>query len=159
LKATRQIHKDRIGAILLVLLGGTIAFFGYGYGVGRFESMGAGFMPVALGILMAVVGLLIGATATLSSAEGTAADAESHGARGLDVRAWLCILGGIAAFVVLGDYGGLVPATFVGVFIAAMGDRSNSARDALLLAGALVVVALVIFSWALKLQMPAFKVH
>ena len=41
---------------------------------------------------------------------------------------------GVIGFVVFGVYGGLVPATFLSVFIAAMGDRTNGIRGAVLLA-------------------------
>ncbi|MEJ0045599.1 MAG: hypothetical protein WDN04_05275 [Rhodospirillales bacterium] len=40
-------------------------------------------------------------------------------------RGWICIVASVLAFVVLGKYGGLLPATFAIVFIAALGDRDN----------------------------------
>jgi hypothetical protein len=100
-------------------------------------------------VLLMLVGLAIGVTAEpLDFGDSKSAPTEWRG--------WLCIVGGVGAFVLLGNYGGLVPATFVSVFIAAMGDRGNSVRDAALLALALVVAGALIFSVGLHLQLPLF---
>jgi hypothetical protein len=72
-------------------------------------------------------------------------------------RGWLCISGSIAAFVVLGFHGGLVPATFAVVFISAMGDRDNSAIASAVLAAVMTVVCVVIFHWLLHMQLPLFR--
>jgi hypothetical protein len=58
---------------------------------------------------------------------------------------------------VLGTYGGLLPATFATVFIAAMGDRKNRTWEALLLAAAMTLVCLVVFWWLLRVQLPLFQ--
>jgi hypothetical protein len=63
----------------------------------------------------------------------------------------------VLAFVGLGVYGGLVPATFAAVFISALGDKSNSWRDAALLAAGLAVAGVLIFSYGLHLQLPLFN--
>ena len=42
-----------------------------------------------------------------------------------DWRGWGCIIGGLLAFIALGKFGGLVPATLALVFISAMGDRQH----------------------------------
>jgi hypothetical protein len=71
-------------------------------------------------------------------------------------RGWGCISLGLVAFLVLGKYGGLVPAAFAIVFISALGDPKNSVRDAIVLAFAMVVACLAIFVWALGLPFPSF---
>ena len=71
-------------------------------------------------------------------------------------RGWFCICAGVVAFAVLGRYGGLVPATFASVFIAALGDRKNSLLASLVLAAAMTVVCVVVFWWLLKIQLPLF---
>ena len=67
------------------------------------------------------------------------------------------VIGGVLAFLALGEYFGLLPATFAIVFICALGDRSNTIWQALLLSAAMMVVAVVIFWWALQVQMPLVK--
>ncbi len=61
------------------------------------------------------------------------------------------------AFIVLGKYGGLVPATFAVVFISALGDRENTLRDSAILSLGMVGVCLVVFWWLLQIQLPLFQ--
>ena len=106
---------------------------GVGYGMGSLRQMGSGFFPVVLGVLMALDRAALLATAGRAAA-GAAAEppAETAHLAGplVQWRGWLCIIAGVLSFVVLGEHGGLVPASFVSVFIAALGDRANSVRAA-----------------------------
>ena len=74
-----------------------------------------------------------------------------------DIRGGICIILGILAFLLFGEYGGLLPATFAIVFISALGDRDNTLTEALLLSLAMSFIAVVVFWWALKLQLPLFQ--
>ena len=49
-----------------------------------------------------------------------------------------------------------MPATFAAVFISALGDRTNSVRDAALLAAGITIAGVLIFSLGLKLSFPLF---
>ena len=131
------------------MLGLAIVAQGLTYRMGSLTHMGAGYVPVVLGTLLALVGATIGALAEPADF-GDAASAPT------EWRGWLCILGAVLAFVVLGSYGGMVPATFAAVFIAAMGDRGNRPRDAALLAAGITVVGVVIFSYGLKMTFALF---
>ena len=71
-------------------------------------------------------------------------------------RGWLCIVAGALAFAVLGEHGGLVPASFVSVFIAAMGDRRNTWRSAAALAALLTALGVVVFHFGLHMLLPLF---
>jgi Tripartite tricarboxylate transporter TctB family len=146
-----RINKDRYGGCLVLLLGLAVTYEGKGYSVGTLSDMGPGYFPVALGIILAIVGALI----AMLGSNGAEPGEETRGV--IDWRGWSCILLGIAGFVVLGQYGGLVPATFAVVFISALGDRNNTVVSALVLALALVAVCVVVFWWALQLQMPLFQ--
>ena len=143
--------RDYLGGILMMALGLAAAGGGSSYRLGELSRMGPGYFPVALGILLALAGLAIAVTARFTRYEGE-----------IDVlapewRGWFCICASIVAFVALGKYGGLLPATFAIVFIAALGDRKNSIVSAAALALACVVVAVVVFRWALQLQFPLFQ--
>ncbi|MNI53324.1 Tripartite tricarboxylate transporter TctB family protein [compost metagenome] len=74
-----------------------------------------------------------------------------------DLRGSVCIILGILAFLLLGEYGGLLPATFAIVFISALGDRKNTIKQAILLSVAMSAIAVVVFWWALQLQLPLFR--
>jgi hypothetical protein len=141
--------KDTIGGLVLAAIGACVVAKARTYPIGTASHMGPGFMPVVYGTLIGLVGLVLIATASRRTAEANTLPP--------DARAAACILGGLIAFIVVGGSIGFAPATFVSVFIAALGDRSNSPRDAALVAGALVVVAAVVFSYGLGLQLPLFR--
>ena len=159
----KNISKDYFGAVLLLVLGTGVLVLGLDYRMGSLSRMGAGFIPVVLGTLMIAVAVAIAVTAAPA---GQAAGAGAHGghgggdqegaATGPEYRGWGCILGGVVAFVVFGEYGGLVPATFVSVFIAAMGDRNNTWKNAALVASVMVAFGVIVFHFGLSLQLPLF---
>jgi len=143
-----QRRKDMIGGAMTCALGLGVAAVGPTYKLGTLTNMGAGFFPTALGCILALTGLAIAGSAWMSArtAEGEAVLPEWRG--------WACIIGGIIAFVVLGSQFGLLPATFAIVLISALGDRQNTLRESLLLAAAIVVVCVLVFWWALRIQLP-----
>jgi hypothetical protein len=149
----RRVRKDHVAAVLLVAMGIAILVIGFRYRMGTLVHMGAGFIPVVLGILMTAVGLVIGLLATSGTAEEKAAQAIPDPP---DLRGGICILAAVAVFVLLGAYGGLVPAAFGSVFVAAMGDRNNTWKTALLLALAMTVFGVIVFHYGLRVQLPLF---
>jgi hypothetical protein len=151
---SRMVRKDHVAAVLLIAMGIAILVIGFRYRMGTLVHMGAGFIPVVLGILMTAVGLVVGLLATTGTAEEKAAQALPDPP---DLRGGLCILGAVGVFVLLGAYGGLVPATFGSVFVAAMGDRNNTWKTSLLLALAMVVFGVIVFHYGLRVQLPLFS--
>jgi len=155
----KSLGKDHCGALLLLALGAGVLALGLGYRMGSLNRMGAGFIPVVLGALMMLVGVAIGVTAAPPGQREMVNPLPGHGthAGGPEWRGWLCILGGVVAFVVLGQYGGLLPATFASVFVSALGDRNGSVKSSAVLAAALVVFCLIVFHYGLSLQLPLFQ--
>ncbi|MFM0045521.1 MULTISPECIES: tripartite tricarboxylate transporter TctB family protein [Paraburkholderia] len=150
----KQVNKNRgdyFGGTLMFLIGLGAMLRGRSYHIGTLTDMGAGFFPVALGVIIALAGIALVVSARLSTLKEVEEKLTPEWA------AWICILAGIAAFVILGRYGGLVPATFAIVFISALGDRQNTWKSALVLAFGMVVLAVVVFWWALQLQFPLFS--
>ena len=146
-----QYNRDYYGGALMLIIGLAAAAQGTSYRVGSLSQMGPGFFPTALGVLLALVGAVIAATAHRGR------DAALETPRAPEWRGWLCITLSIVAFIVLGRYGGLIPSTFAVVFISAMGDRQNTPNKALLLSLAMVVICVVVFWWALRMQFPLFR--
>ncbi|MDB6049885.1 MAG: tripartite tricarboxylate transporter TctB family protein [Pseudomonas sp.] len=144
-------NKDYYGGGLMFLLGAGAVYQGLNYKFGTLTHMGPGYFPIVVGTVLALLGLLIalGARANVP--------AEERKKQPPEWRGWFCIALSIFAFIVLGRYGGLVPATFAVVFIAALGDRQNSLKNAFLLAVAMDIVCLLVFSWGLQLQFPLFQ--
>jgi hypothetical protein len=152
-----KLTKDHVGGGLLLVVGIAVVVAGVGYGVGTLRSMGSGFFPVVLGVLLALIGtaLLFSAGRASGAADEPPAEMAHLAGPVVQWRGWLCILGASLAFVVLGEHGGLVPASFASVFIAAMGDRGNSVRAAAALAALLTAAGVVVFHYGLQL-LPLF---
>lgn len=147
------IPRDYYGGGLMILVGLAAAAIGSTYSLGSLERMGPGYFPVGIGVLLVLTGAAIMIGARLQQAPAPAVRRDTPPA---EWRGWSCIVGGLVAFIVLGRYGGFVPATAAVVFISAMGDRSNRRRDAALLALAMVTVLVLVFWWALKMTFPLF---
>lgn len=143
-------NKDYYAGALMLLTGLGAVYMGLDYHVGSLTQMGPGFFPVAVGAVLALMGVLI----ALGARNPAPDDEEAH--QPPEWRGWICITASIVAFIVLGKYGGLVPATFAVTFISALGDRENRVKEAVLLALAMCAVAVVVFWWALKMQLPLF---
>ncbi|MGH8822792.1 MAG: tripartite tricarboxylate transporter TctB family protein, partial [Rhodoferax sp.] len=128
-----QFKKDYYGGALMVIFGVAAAYAATGYKLGTLARMGPGFFPCAVGVLLALVGLIIAFSAHFDTSP-PAVSGHGYGSGMPDLRGCSCIILGILAFLLLGEYGGLLPATFAIVFISALGDRGNTARQAALLA-------------------------
>ena len=151
MRSMLRYNEDYYGGALIMLVGLLAIYGGTRYEIGTLMHMGPGYFPTSIGIVLTAIGIAIAV-----SARPTAPEAKKGGLP-LDVPGALCILGGLAAFMVLGEYGGLVPATFAVVFISALGDRQNTIWTASLLAIAMVAIAVVLFWWALQIQISPFQ--
>ena len=155
-----KLTKDRLAGALLVATGAAAVFAGVGYGMGTLRAMGSGFYPVVLGVLLALIGAVLLASTRDARAQGAVEPpVETAHLAGPVVqwRGWLCIVGGALAFAVLGEHGGLVPASFVSVFVAAMGDRRNTWRSAAALAAAMTALGVAVFHYGLHMLLPLFS--
>jgi len=143
--------RDFWGGALVTLLGLGAMLEASTYRLGTLGRMGPGFFPIAVGAVLALVGLCLMISARFAAAEPRSV------ALAPEWRGWLLICLGIVSFVLVGRYGGLLPATFAIVFISALADRANSIATATVLALALVAVCVVIFWWFLRIQLPLFR--
>src|SRR5450755_3856791 len=117
-------NRDYYGGALMFVIGLGAILQGRTYSMGTLSRMGPGFFPVSLGVILALAGAAIALTARFAEREA------EEKALPPEWRGWFCISLSILAFVVLGKYGGLVPATFAIVFISALGDRQNTVKSA-----------------------------
>jgi hypothetical protein len=163
--------KDMTGGALLVVGGAAVVIAAQGYGIGTLTEMGAGYFPALIGAVLFGIGVLMLAQSALkhfslkrepepfSTADFRIAPVSPVARVELigRMRGMLCIMTGLVSFIVLGAYGGLLPASFSVVFISALGDRENTWRSALLIALTMTAICVVVFWWALQLQMPLFR--
>lgn len=147
-------RRDYYAGALMVLVGGGAAIVGSQYQIGGLTHMGPGYFPTALGIILAIIGIIIAGSAAFTPAPAPVTG-EAPAVKP-DWRGWLCITGATVLFIALARYVGLVAATFVCVFVAAMGDRENSWKEAALLAAGITVFGVTLFSFILHVQIPLF---
>lgn len=149
-RLVHESNKDYFGGALMFLIGVVAIVVGRTYPIGTLGRMGPGFFPVALGVILALAGLAIATSARFAERE------VAKKALPPEWRGWICICLSIVAFVVLGKYGGLVPATFAIVFISALADRQNTIKSAIVLSLAIIAICIIVFWWALQMQFPLF---
>ena len=152
-------YRDYCGGLILILIGLSAAFQGRSYQVGTIDNMGAGFFPVALGIILALTGgILLGGAIARSIRLKAVLDIEQAApALPLEWRGWICICLSVIAFAVLSEYTGLVPATFACVFVSSLGDRTSTLKGSLILATAVTVFGVALFSYVLQVSLPMWR--
>ncbi|WP_343669645.1 tripartite tricarboxylate transporter TctB family protein [Paraburkholderia heleia] len=147
-------RRDYYGGALMCLIGAGAVAQGLNYSFGSLTHMGPGFFPTCLGVILILLGMSIAGTAKRPSVRKTQHEGVPLESSGPEWRGWLCIVASIVAFVVLGNWGGLLPASFAVTFISAFGDRDNTWKSALALAAVITLISVVVFWWALQLQFP-----
>jgi hypothetical protein len=145
--------RDFYAGGLMTLLGAAVTLDSLTYTLGTLTHMGPGMFPLMLGITLTFVGMLILGTAIVTPL--------GNDERILPEKpewfAWGCILAGPVAFIILGEYFGLVPATFACVFIPALGDRTATLKGSLILSAGVTVFGVALFVYLLKIPFPMFK--
>jgi hypothetical protein len=149
-------NRDYYGGGLMLLFGLGAVWEGMSYRIGSLGRMGPGFFPVALGVILALTGVAIMIGAAAAAAEPGKENEKEENLRP-EWRGWICISASIIAFVILGHWGGLLPATFAVVFISAMGDRQNTIKSAFILSVVMCILCAAIFWYALQVQFPLFQ--
>ena len=139
--------RDYYAGGLMLLLGVGAAVTGSGYKFGTLARMGPGFMPVVLGIVLAFLGILIAATA-LGSSEP---DDKKFLPDNPQWFGWFCILAGPVLFIVLGQFGGMIPAIFACVFVCALGDKTATYKSSFALACGVTVFGVLLFHYLLNI--------
>ena len=151
-------RRDYYAGALAIVIGAGATFLGFQLRIGTLTRMGPGFFPAVLGMLLIIIGALI---LVARAAEGRPAPAKADALHPLpthvDYRGWGCIILSVVAFIALSQYAGLLPATFLCVFIAALGDRQAHLWSSLLLAAGITAVGWFLFSYMLQVQIPAIR--
>jgi hypothetical protein len=139
--------RDYYAGGLMLLLGVGAAVTGSGYKFGSLARMGPGFMPVVLGVVLAFLGILIAGAALLSSEPDNGKFMPDNP----QWFGWLCIIAGPVLFIVLGYYGGMIPAVFACVFVCALGDKTATYKSSFVLACGVTVFGVLLFHYLLNI--------
>jgi hypothetical protein len=145
--------KDFYAGLFMVLLGGAVTLNSTTYKLGTFMHMGPGMFPFMLGILMSFIGALIFISGLMTPLE----QGERILPQTMEWRGWICILAGPLMFILFGEFFGMMPATFMCVFVSALGDRTATLRGSLGLAAVITVSGALLFSYVLKVPFPLFR--
>ena len=145
--------RDFYAGMLMTLLGIGVTFNSTTYSLGTLMHMGPGMFPFLLGIVLTFIGLMIFGTA-LATPLG---EDEHILPRQKEWRGWGCILAGPILFIILGEFFGMVPATFSCVFVSALGDREATLKNSFLLAAGITIVGVFLFSYVLQVPFPMVR--
>lgn len=145
--------KDFYAGGVMILLGLAVALDSTTYNLGTLTQMGPGMFPFMLGIVLTFVGVLITGTAAVTPLDPheRILPAEKQW------RGWGCILAGPILFIIFGTYFGLFPATFMCVFVSALGDRTATLKGSFILAFSVALVGSLLFIYLLQSPFPMFK--
>lgn len=145
--------RDFYAGGLMILFGLVMSLKGPSYNVGTLMHMGPGFLPTALGVLLIGLGIAI-AMMAIPVPDGEDEDI-------IPVKpewfAWACILASPIAFIIFGTYGGLGPATFACVFVAALGDKDATWLGCFGLSAVICFFGVMLFHFVLQIPMPVLK--
>lgn len=147
-------NRDYYAGALMAMIGAAAAVQGWQYGMGGLANMGSGFFPVTLGVGLIVMG---GLMALFAAPAPDATAPGFHAAGPPDWRGAAAITGGVALFIGLANSAGLLAAIFACVFVAALGTRQTTWRQAAMLAACVAVFGVLLFSYGLKVQFPIVR--
>ena len=145
--------RDFYAGGLMTLLGAAITLDSMAYSLGTLTHMGPGMFPLMLGLTLTLVGVLILGTAVVTPLSND----ENILPKNREWRGWGCILAGPIFFIILGEYFGLVPATYSCVFVSALGDRTATLKGSAVLAAGVTFFGVLLFSYVLKIPLPMFR--
>ncbi len=147
-----QIQNALAGALILVLAACTIRE-GLVHEIGMMARIGPGFFPLMLGAILACLGvavLFVPETRAQTLSDMTAEIVKT-------ARPLFFVSAGVAAFALLIDRSGLVPATFASVVLGSYGNRSARLVPVLLLGIGLAALAALVFRFGLGMHMPLLR--
>jgi uncharacterized membrane protein YhdT len=148
-----KLKRDYYAGAMMLVLGVGAAIIGSGYKIGTLARMGPGFMPVMLGVTLAFMGLLIAGTALASSEPDDAKFMPDNP----QWFGWFCIIAGPILFIILGEYGGMIPAVFACVFVCALGDKTGTYKSSAILAFGVTVFGVLLFHYFLGIPFPLLR--
>lgn len=145
--------KDFYAGLAMTLLGAGVTLNSMTYNLGTLMHMGPGMFPFILGILLTFVGILIFVSGLITPLD----EGERILPESLEWRGWACILAGPLLFILFGEYLGMAAATFICVFVSALGDRTATLKGSALLAVCVTIGGAGLFSYLLKVPFPLFR--
>ena len=146
--------RDFYAGMLTLLVGAAVTLDSLTYyELGTLTHMGPGMFPMMLGVVLTFIGVLILGVAVATPVS----DNERILPEQREWVGWGCILAGPILFIILGEFFGLVPATFACVFVPALGDKTATVKGSAILAAGVTFFGALLFSYVLKVPFPLFR--
>lgn len=140
-------YSDLIGGLVLIGVGLFVALQSYGsYRLGTINNMGPGMVPLGLGVIIASLGAITAIPALFRAGNLPK----------MAFRPLASVVIGLAAFALMVEPVGLVPAIFALVTISAAAHEDSRWRTTLILAAALSVIVSGIFVFGLGVPLKLF---
>jgi hypothetical protein len=149
-RVTVKNRQDLLSGLLFMAFGLIFAIGALAYPLGTPARMGAGYFPLALGLILTAMG----AAVALRAFGGPAEIGRSIGT--VKLRPLVILLGSILLFGVLLPKIGFIPATFLLIIGVAFAGDEFRWREVLPLAVGVAVVGWLIFVRGLGMIIPAF---
>jgi hypothetical protein len=141
-------RKDLAAGGVFVAFGLAFAITSSTYEVGTALRMGPGYFPLVLGSLLVVLGISIAVKGFV------AADSDELGP--VPWKALVLLVAGLLFFGFTVRGLGIVPALLVSTFLAAMAGHRARVIPAVVIAGCLTALSVLIFVIVLQLRLPYF---
>ena len=148
-------RKEFWASFLMLFIGIATIIGSQNYQMGSLVRMGPGYFPFMLGILLTAIAILILFSPESLTDDGDAED-EIVLTLGEQITTWALVIGSVILFIIIGKYGGLIPATFVMCTLAALGDKGNTWKTAVIIGIVMSIVSAALFVYGLQIQFPMF---
>lgn len=143
--------RDAIGGLFLIAVSILFIIIAAQYQFGTLLRMGAGLYPILVAGILGLLGVAL-------FVSGLRADPESQEkGEALQVRSTLAVLGSVTVFALTLERFGLIISTFLLVAIAAFAETKPRLLRSLVVAACLAVLAVGIFSFGLRLNIPILR--
>lgn len=140
-------YADLIGGVVLMGVGLFVALYAYAnYRLGTINNMGPGMVPLGLGCIIAGLGTITAVSAMFRTGQLPK----------VAVRPLLSVVIGLAAFALIVEPLGLVPAIFALVCISASSHEDSRWRTTLVLCLGLSIIVSGIFVFGLGVPLRLF---
>lgn len=152
-----KFNRKELWSVLLMLIIAVPTIVGsLNYQVGTLARMGPGYFPLILGCVLTFLAvLLLFSPEPVDTLLDEVAEEDTLTLKE-QLLTWVIVIGSVLAFILIGKYGGLVPATFVMCTVAACADKRNSFITAIIIGLILTAVAVGLFRYGLQIQFPLF---
>ena len=141
--------KDAYAGLLFVLFGAAAMIFSVRYTIGTAAKMGPGYFPFVLGAVLCAIGCVVGLKSLFQSKEA---------GKGPSLH-WKPVVMVLSAVVLFGLFLrplGLLVSTLLMIVVSSAASHEFRLKEALVNAGALALIVLMIFVYFLDFQVPVW---